>query len=167
MPVYEFYCSDCHVIFNFLAKRVNTEKRPACPRCSRPDLERQVSLFAISKGRKEGDGEEGLADLDDDRMERAMMELAAEAEGLDENDPRQAARLMRKLYQATGMEVGGGMEEAIRRMEAGEDPDAIEAELGDVMEAEDPFGGQGAKRGLRSLRNRYLRPRVDETLYEL
>lgn len=166
MPVYEFYCPDCHVLFNFLARRVNTDRRPACPRCARPDLERQVSLFAISKGRPEGDGE-GSPDLDDSRMEQAMMELAAEAEGLDENDPRQAARLMRKLYGATGMDLGGGMEEAIRRMEAGEDPDEIEAEMGDLMDAEDPFGGQGAKRGLRTLRQRYLRPRVDETLYEL
>lgn len=166
MPVYEFYCPDCHVIFNFLSRRVNTQARPACPRCARPDLERQVSMFAISKGRQE-DGADGLPDLDDDRMEQAMMALAAEAEGLDEDDPRQAARLMRKLYGATGLPVGAGMEEAIRRMEAGEDPDQIEAQLGDVLEAEDPFGGQGARKGLRALRDRYVRPRVDETLYEL
>ena len=28
MPVYEFYCSDCHAILNFLSRQVNTDKRP-------------------------------------------------------------------------------------------------------------------------------------------
>lgn len=170
MPVYEFYCPDCHVIFNFLSRRVNTEKKPSCPKCSRPELDRQVSLFSISKGRKESeDGD--LPDIDESRMEQAMEALAAEAEGMDEDDPRQAARMMRKLYGAMGMEVGPGMEEAIRRMEAGEDPDAVEEEMGDLLEAEDPFSGEGgsgvSKPSLKGLRKRYLRPRVDDTLYEL
>ena len=167
MPVYEFYCPDCHVIFNFLAKRVNTEKRPVCPRCARPELERQVSLFAISKGRKESEDDDGMPDLDESKMEQAMMAMASEAENMDEDDPRQVARMMRKLYDATGLNLGSGMEEAIRRMEAGEDPDAIEEEMGDLLEDEDPFGGEGAKKGLKGLRRRYLRPEVDETLYEL
>lgn len=170
MPVYEFYCPDCHTIFNFLSRRVETQRRPDCPRCDRPELERQVSVFAISKGRGEAQ-EGGLPDLDESRMEQAMESLAAEAEGMDESDPRQAARLMRKLYGAMGMDLGSGMEEAIRRMEAGEDPDAVEEEMGDLLEGEDPFSGaaEGKKAGggLRELRRRILRPRVDETLYEL
>jgi hypothetical protein len=158
------------MIFNFLSRRVNTAKQPDCPKCSRQGLERQVSLFAISKGRKESeDGD--LPDIDETRMEQAMEALATEAEGMDEEDPRQAARMMRKLYGAMGMDLGPGMEEAIRRMEAGEDPDAVEEDLGDLLESEDPFsgegGGKGLKPGLKGLRKRYLRPRVDETLYEL
>ncbi|HID97729.1 MAG TPA: zinc ribbon domain-containing protein [Thermodesulfobacteriaceae bacterium] len=168
MPVYEFYCPDCHRIFNFLSARIDTEKRPECPKCGRPDLERQVSLFAISKGRKEGEGD-SFPDIDEDRLEKAMASLASEAEGLDENDPRQAAGLMRRLFDATGMEMGSGMEEAIRRMEAGEDPDQIEEELGDVLEQEDPFGGLSGVggKGLKTLRKKYLRPEVDEKLYRL
>ena len=166
MPVYEFYCKDCHVVFNFLARRVDTEKRPACPRCGRAGLKRQVSLFAISKGRKESDGDDGMPDLDEARMEQAMGALAAEAEGMDEDDPRAVARMMRKLYDATGMDLGGGMEEAIRRMEAGEDPDAVEEEMGDLLEGEDPFSGAGGKK-LKGLRRRLLPPQVDDTLYEL
>lgn len=165
MPVYEFYCPDCHMIFNFLSRRVNTHKRPDCPKCGRAEIERQVSLFAISKNRPEAD-EDGMPDLDESRMEEAMMALANEAEGLDEDDPRQMARMMRKLYDATGLRLGDGMEEAIRRMEAGEDPDQIEEEMGDLLEEEDPFG-EGAKKGLKSLRRKFLRPAVDDTLYEL
>ena len=54
-----------------------------------------------------------------------MEALASDLDSLDENDPRQGAQLMRKLFSATGMPVGGGMEEALRRMEAGEDPEKI------------------------------------------
>jgi putative FmdB family regulatory protein len=53
VPVYEFYCCDCHTIFNFLSRQVNTEKRPSCPKCGRPELERQVSPFAVSKEQEE------------------------------------------------------------------------------------------------------------------
>lgn len=165
MPIYEFYCEDCHTIYNFFSRRVNTGKVPACPRCGRPRLERRVSLFSVSKGRR--DEEEGdMPDLDEERMERTMMELAGEMEGVDEDNPREAARLIRRLYDATGMRLGGGMEEAIRRMEAGEDPERIEEEMGDVLEAEDPFLLKG-KTGIRDLRRRLLPPRVDEKLYDL
>ncbi|MDF1554778.1 MAG: zinc ribbon domain-containing protein [Deferrisomatales bacterium] len=167
MPVYEFYCGDCHVVFNFLARRVNTEKRPDCPRCGRQELERQISLFAISKGRKESDGgDDEFPDLDEAKLEQAMGALASEAEGMDEEDPRQVARMMRKLYDATGMDLGDGMAEAIRRMEAGEDPDTIEEEMGDLLEGEDPFSG-GSSRKLKGLRRRLLPPQVDDTLHEL
>jgi hypothetical protein len=52
------------------------------------------------------------------------------------------ARMMRKLFDTTGLPLGPNMEEAIRRMEAGEDPDKIEEELGDLLDQEDPFGGE-------------------------
>ena len=45
-----------------------------------------------------------------------------------------------------------------------EDPDVVESELGDALDAEDPLGGS---RGVRALRRRARPPAVDETLYEL
>ena len=59
---------------------------------------------------------------------------------------------------------GDGMEEALQRMESGEDTEQIEAEMGDLLESEDPFqiaakkGGKGGKR---------TAPKRDETLYDL
>lgn len=166
MPVYEFYCSDCHMIFNFFSRRINTDKQPGCPRCGQPDLERQVSKFAISKGRKEED-EHAMPDIDENQLERAMMQLASEADGIDEDDPRQAAQMMRKLYETTGLKLGDGMQEMIRRMEGGEDPEQIEAELGDVLEEEDPLAPGGAKKGFRDIVKQSMRPQIDHTLYEL
>jgi putative FmdB family regulatory protein len=167
MPIYEFYCRDCHTVFSFLSRAAKPGKRPACPRCGRMELPRRPSAFAISKGRKESDGEagEGLPDFDESKLEQAMASMAGEMESLDESDPRQAARVARRLYEAAGIPVTGGMEEAIRRMEAGEDPESIEAEMGDVL-SEDPFAGAPEKR-LARIRRKVLPPAVDTTLYEL
>ena len=167
MPIYEFYCPDCHAVFNFFARSPDTTKRPACPRCSRPKLDRKLSRFAISKGRSESQqSDEPPADLDEAKLERALAEMAREAEGISEDDPRQMARVMRKLYDGAGLRLGEGMEEAVRRMEAGEDPDAIEEEMGDLLEVEDPLSAESG-RGLRQLSRKLKPPEVDETLYDL
>lgn len=166
MPIYEFYCSRCHVIFNFLARTAGTRKRPACPKCGKPKLEKQASAFAISKNRPEPDGEDGLPDLDEEKMERAMEDLARQAEGISEDDPRAMAGLMRRFYEGAGMELGEGMNEAIRRMEAGEDMEQIEEDLGDLLEDEEALFGAGAG-GLKGLKRRLRPPRVDDTLYDL
>jgi hypothetical protein len=69
---------------------------------------------------------------------------------------------MRKLSEATGLRMGAGMEEALSRMERGEDPDRIEAEMGDLLEGEEPFVMEE-----RSSAGRKEKPSVDTTLYEL
>ncbi|MGA8261077.1 MAG: zinc ribbon domain-containing protein [Arenicellales bacterium] len=167
MPIYEFYCPDCHTVYNFYSRRINTDKVPVCPVAGENHrLRRQVSLFAISKGREEKEGDDMLDNLDDDRLEKAMMSMAGEMENLDENDPRQAARMMRRLFDTTGLKLSGGMEEAISRMEAGEDAEQIEAEMGDMLEEEEPFAVKPRKL-MDDLRRRYLPPKVDETLYDL
>jgi putative FmdB family regulatory protein len=170
MPIYEFYCPDCNRIFNFLSRRIQTDRSPDCPKCGRRSLERKPSVFAVSKGRAEGSEDTGgpMPDLDESRMEQAMSALAGEAEGLDENDPRQAARLMRRMFDATGMPLGSAMEEAIRRMEAGEDPETIEEELGDALEADfDPMAEEKPPAGAATPRARRPRPTVDPELYEM
>ena len=162
MPVYEFYCSNCNMIFNFLSKSVNTQKRPSCPRCQKPGLERRMSVFATPQKRDE-EGDMPLPDLDEGKMEKAMNLLEREAEHINEDDPRQAADLMRKLTDMTGLNLGPGMEEALTRMEAGEDPEKIEAEMGDILEGEGPFGIKEKLSRLTKTRP----PKVDDKLYEL
>lgn len=157
---------DCHTIFNFFSRRINTERHPDCPRCGRSELERKLSPFAISKGRKDDHHGDGLPAIDETRMERAFAALAGEMEAVDENNPKAMAQVMRKLYDATGLKLGPGVAEAIRRMERGEDPERIEAEMGDVLEEEVPFASPG-KGGLKNVRRHFLPPKVDETLYEL
>jgi putative FmdB family regulatory protein len=164
MPIYEFYCKDCHTIFNFFSKSVNTTKKPKCPTCKTRTLSRQMSAFAFT-GKAKEDGDMDDLPFDEGKMEKAMNMLAGEAENINEEDPRQAANLMRKLTDMTGMELGPGMQEALKRMEAGEDPDAIEAEMGDLLEDEEPFlmpEKKGRAKGARK-----VAPKRDETLYDL
>ena len=163
MPIYEFYCSACHTIFNFFSKTINTTKRPKCPQCKTQTLTREISLFAIGGRTQEQDTLDDFP-IDESKMKQAMQMLATEAEHINEDDPRQAASLMEKLTDMTGMELGPGMQEAIQRMKDGQDPDEIEAQMGDLLEAEDPFL-LPTKKGKVARRKRP--PRRDETLYDL
>jgi hypothetical protein len=156
------------MVFNFFARRPDTTKRPACPKCRRPKLQRRLSRFAISKGRAEPD-EDGLPPgMDEGAMEAAMSELMNEAERINEDDPRQMARMMRKLFEKTGMQPGDSMEEALRRLEAGEDPDKLDEEMGDLLDDDDSlFGESGGGGSLGKVARRLRPPAVDETLYDL
>jgi putative FmdB family regulatory protein len=142
MPIYEFACPKCRRIYSFLSKRMNPERLPVCPKCGHKKLSKQVSRFAMSKGLKEpaagaGGAEEGgppMPDLDDPRVERAMMEMERDMAQLDENNPRHMAHMMRKMKEL--MPPGSMPKEldvAIKRLEAGEDPEKIEADMGDVL----------------------------------
>jgi hypothetical protein len=152
------------MIFNFFSSTVNTSKKPKCPRCKERTLSRQVSLFAVTgKAKEEGDFDD--LPIDESKMEKAMQALAGEADKINEDDPRQAANLMRKLSDMTGLKLGPGMQEALTRMESGEDPDKIEAEMGDLLEGEDPFELPEKKGNTGN--NQRAAPQRDETLYDL
>ena len=164
MPIYEFYCQQCNTIFNFFSKTVNTTRAPNCPKCRDIKLNRQMSAFSFTGKAKESGGDDDFP-IDEVKMEKAMNMLASEADRINEDDPRQAADLMRKLTDMTGLQLGSGMEEALHRMEKGEDPDRIEAEMGDLLEGEDPFSLPG-KKGEHP-RTAKSAPKRDETLYDL
>ena len=105
-------------------------------------------------------------------MTQAMERLAGEAESLSEDDPRQAAALMRRFSELSGMPLGDGMRDALQRLEKGEDPERIEEEMGDLLENEDPFdaerGEEPDAQTAKARSRRNTRPiRYDDTLYEL
>lgn len=157
MPIYEFLCTRCNRIFSFHSFRVNPDKVPTCPKCGAEDLQRVPSRFGVSVSSKTaGDGGDG--DPDDPRLEREMMKLAADLEGMDENDPRQMASAVRRMTELAGEPVTPAMEEMIRRLEAGEDPERIEEDLGDAIEGEMGADGGGALGGAPPSRDEGLYP---------
>ena len=140
MPIYEFACPHCRVIFNFLSKRVNPERLPTCPKCGNKKMARQMSAFATPRGAKEpavggpDDGGEPMPDFDDPRMMRAMGELERDMEHMDENNPRHMAHMMKKMKDIMPAgTVPKELDVAIKRLEAGEDPEKIEEDMGDVL----------------------------------
>ena len=159
MPIYEYACPKCRVIFNFLSKRLNPDRLPVCPKCGNKKMTKQMSRFATSRGLKEppakGEAEAGeppMPDLDDPRMERAMMEMERDMEHLDENNPKHMAHKMRKMKDLMPPgTVPKELDVAIKRLEAGEDPEKIEEDMGDVlgdfMGGPDEEGGMGGAGG--------------------
>src|SRR3989449_2036202 len=95
-------------------------------------------------------GEEPMPDMDDPRVMRAMSELERDMEHLDENNPKHMAHMMRKMkdLMPPGM-VPKELDVAIKRLEAGEDPEKIEEDMGDLLgdfmggEEGGPGGGGG------------------------
>jgi putative FmdB family regulatory protein len=155
MPIYEYACPKCRVIFNFLSKRTNPDRLPVCPKCGNKKMTKQMSRFAMSRGLKEPtaksepeSGEPPMPDFDDPRMERAMMEMERDMEHLDENNPKHMAHMMRKMKDLMPPgTVPKELDVAIKRLEAGEDPEKIEEDMGDVlgdfMGGPDEEGGMG------------------------
>jgi putative FmdB family regulatory protein len=169
MPIYEYYCPPCHTIYSFFARTLSTPVDPTCPKCGKKKLEKKVSRFAISKGLTENAGSpDPFENVDESKMEQLMAEMAPH---MDENsdgpeDPRQMAGLMKKMFEMTGMQPNGAMLEAIRRMEAGEDPDKIDEEMGDALDGEgDPFAPESSKQ--KRLARFFEAPNVDPELYDL
>lgn len=166
MPIYEYYCSVCNTIFNFFSRTVSTDKKPQCPRCKQITLERKMSTFATFSKNKRNDEINGL-NINNGKLDKAISLLAQEARQIKENDPnpKQIAHLMRKFSQITGLRLGRGIEDAIRRIEAGEDPEKVEEEMGDILGEEVPSLIEEKKEG--KIKHLYNTSFVDETLYEL
>jgi hypothetical protein len=124
-----------------------------------------MSTFATIGKAKEADGDGPLAGLDEAKMEQALAGMMREAEGINEEDPRQVAQLMRQFADKTGLNLGAPMEEAIARMEAGGDPEQIEREMGDLMDGEESFSLEGLQKKMQTGTRR--QPHRDDRLYEL
>jgi putative FmdB family regulatory protein len=141
MPIYEFACLKCRRIYSFLSKRVAPGRLPVCPKCGNKKMSRQISRFAMTRKLAEPaaqtgpeSGESPMPGTDDPRIERAMMELERDMEHLNENNPRHMAHMMKKMKDLMPPgSVPKELDVAIKRLEAGEDPEKIEADMGDVL----------------------------------
>jgi len=176
MPIYEFYCPQNHRIYQFYARTLAQGSTvPPCPDNPRFRLQKILSPFAVvgSGQKKADDGSAapppGPADPSADaRMEAAMGRMEQEFSGVDENDPRAMGRMMRRMADLTGEKIGGEMEEVVRKLEEGADPDSLDEQLGEgpaddagAPPAEAVTGGPR-----RRLRARPAAPVRDPRLYD-
>ncbi len=130
MPIYEYLCSRCNLIFQFFV-RSSGAAAPSCPKCGSGGLERVMSSFSTSRGSSApfaGGGSE------------------PDLSGLDESDPRAMARTIKNMALEMGEDLGPELDEAISRLEAGEDPEQVEREMEDAGLGDDEEeGGNGGK----------------------
>ena len=50
MPVYEYFCSDCHTKFDTLRSMSRADEAIACETCGSPHTARVLSMFAFKGG---------------------------------------------------------------------------------------------------------------------
>jgi putative FmdB family regulatory protein len=136
MPIYEYRCADCARKVSIFFRSFSAVTEPVCPRCGGTQLTRLMSRVAVHRGTGGGDGGEDVGDSDGD-FDRFL-------DGVDENDPRSVARAMRRMSDEMGEPIEPEMQEALTRMEAGEDPERVMAHLdeqmGDGDGGDDEFG---------------------------
>jgi len=155
MPIYEYYCPDNHTVYQFYAKTLAQGGTvPRCPDNPKFKMKKMLSSFAITAGGTDAAPAEppaggGSDPAEDARMEAAMGAMEKEFSSVDENDPKAMARMMRKMSELTGEKIDGEMEEVVRKLEEGADPDSLEEQLGgDAAGAgmDDPYGeGMGGE----------------------
>ncbi len=134
MPIYEFYCSECNTVYQFLIRGERKVEDLECPKCGAGNLERVMSQFSTSSSK---------AKSDDD--------LAADMADIDENDPRSMAKAVRRMADEMGEDLGPELEHALGRLESGEDPEKVEQELEEMGFGEDggtPSSSPGRDPGL-------------------
>lgn len=169
MPIYEFYCPDNHRIYQFLARTLEAGSRtPKCPDNPQFRMEKRVSRFAMLKGLEEGAGEDPFAGMDETKMEAIMADMERDMAGMDENnpDPRQLGHVMKKMTDMLGDKAPPEMREMIRRLEAGEDPEKLESEFGD-LEGGEGEGGDLLSQTVKKFKTSFAAPQRDPKLYEM
>lgn len=187
MPIYEYYSPDTNKIYSFFAKTLAQGKlTPRCPDNPKARMVKLLSSFAVggTKQRTEDGGpktESAAGDpAEDARMEAAMGAMEREFSNVDENDPRAMARMMRRMAELSGEKLDEPMEEAVRKLEEGADPDSLEEQMCDAFGPEgggedDPYGDgpmPGAekqpepKEGRAKFKARRPPPKRDPKLYD-
>ena len=176
MPIYEYYSPDNHTVYQFYAKTLAQGRIiPRCPDNPSHRMEKLLSTFAVTSGGKREETSTAPAPgeaVEDPRMEAAMNAMEREFSNVDENDPRAMARMMRRMAELSGEKIDGDMEEVVRKLEEGADPESLEEELGGEppcqMEAPDGPPSDEAKTPEAHQRFRVRRPppRRDPKLYD-
>ena len=184
MAIYEFYSPDSRKIYSFFARSLScAEEVPLCPDGKKYRMRKVISGFSITGQKKEpeelpqmsNDPDDPFAGMDESKAQAAMQELEGAIEGMDEEnpDPRQMGQLMRRMCDLTGENMDEPMEEVVRKLEEGMDPDELEDRMGDFMGDEEPGGDSNSEQddpteSVKSRLKRMMRKKMvrDPELYE-
>ncbi len=111
MPVYQYRCLNCKKRFEiFLSYKEYGVKSVSCPHCHSDQVQRRIGRIRIAKS------------------EESRLESLSDPSGLEgiENDPRALGKMMRKMGNEMGEDVGPEFDEVVDRLEAGQNPEDIE-----------------------------------------
>lgn len=167
MPIYEYYCPQNNTVYQFLARSLShRDAVPICPDNPEFHLQKRVSSFAVI-GRAKEESDNPLGDINESAMSKLMADFEGDMSVLDQEnpDPKLLGNFMRKMTDVMGGKVPPQLQDIVRRLEAGEDPEKFENEFADFDESDpstDPLFHQ-VKKIIRNSRQ----PIRDPKLYEL
>jgi putative FmdB family regulatory protein len=98
MPIYEYRCQECGRTSGFLVLNLQKPFVPVCQRCGSQSLERILSRVHVRLS-------------EETRMERLADPM--QWGGLDENDPKSMARMVKKMGQELGEDYPGEMDQLV------------------------------------------------------
>ena len=125
MPIYQYRCLNCKKRFEaFLSYSEYGIKQVLCPHCTSNQVQRRIGRVRIAKSE-----ESRMEDLTD----------TTDLDGLEE-DPRALGRMMRKMSNEMGEDVGPEFNEVVDRLESGQSPEDIEKVIPDLEGGANSFG---------------------------
>jgi putative FmdB family regulatory protein len=128
MPIYRYQCLSCKKRFEvFLSYTEYGTRQVSCPHCKSEQVQRRIERIRVAKS--EESRMDALTDVSD-------------LEGL-ENDPRALGKMMRKMSNEMGEDVGPEFNEVVDRLESGQSPEDIEKAIPDLEGGAGDMGGMG------------------------
>lgn len=154
---------------------------PNCPDGKHFKMKKLLSGFSITGGNVEGEnvddelvegeGVDPFSNLNESQSAHVMKEMERAMNRMDDEnpDPRQMGSLMRRMCEITGEKMDGVMEEVVRKLEEGTNPEELEAKMEGVMsEDEIEQGSEGNTGGNATCKKTKKRILIrDPQLYEL
>lgn len=123
MPIYEYRCLDCGKRSSIFQRYEQYGKELIrCRHCGGENLRRLISRVRVV------------------RSEEARLDSLSDSsawDGIDDEDPRTMARMMRKMGDELGEEMPQEFDEVVDRLEAGESPEEIEKSIPELGEGGD------------------------------
>ena len=120
MPVYEYKCQACGRRTNVrMSYKEYDRASPRCTACKSSSLARLISKVRIARS-------------EDSRLD--SLSDPSSLSNVDENDPRSVGKFMRHMGNEMGEEMGPEFDEMVGRLEAGEAPESIEADMPNLSE---------------------------------
>jgi putative FmdB family regulatory protein len=104
MPIYEYQCQECRRVSSFLILNLQERFTPVCPKCGSHALDRVLSRVHVRLS-------------EETRLER-LADPSAWG-GVDENDPKSMARLLKKMSQEMGEDSGEEVDQMVEEAMAG------------------------------------------------
>ncbi|MBN2677990.1 MAG: hypothetical protein JXR32_07985 [Anaerolineaceae bacterium] len=123
MPVYEYICKNCHKRFEIqISYSEYGSEKIICRHCGSDQVQRKINRFRLKRS-------------DVNRL--AEMPDPSHMDGIEE-DPQSLGRMIRRMSQESGEDLGPEFNEVVDRLESGQTPDEIEKSLPDMDNDEMP-----------------------------